>query len=367
MNAAAPDDGRIQPSGWVRPPSDDRPLVTSRNNCDPSPWTGPFRVPRTYVNACGQGTLALYYNGGKVVFGALTCGSWSCPSCRKRLAARTLDRLRTGMEARPDLHRVFATLTIDPSKFGAYRIGSQLWPDGRETNLWSEPTPAQFAKAATSMSQEWKKLNDRLKRKCARAGSEGFGYFRVIELHRNGWPHYHVVLEHSHFVAADILQQLEGWQLGRVHAKDVAIDDAIGEVAPYLVCAERKSGGHKAYQFAASALPKNFRLWSASQGFLGAVPSIEGEKPEHGIAIRGHFATHHQSVREMGGTSKLVLNPPSREEHRPPSRSLATGDVAVLYFAELVLARSLHIKAVPRLACIPATADDIERSAPSGA
>lgn len=316
-------------------------LVTSRNNSHPSP--GPWRPTPGYVAACSTGTLALHYADGRVVFGALPCRSWSCRYCRKRLAAQVLDCLRSGMESRSGFVRTFVTLTVAPRKFGGVVVGKKRQADGRWTNLYAAPTPQQFYAAAVAMSREWNALTRRLSSKARRAEAPTVGYFRVVELHRNGWPHYHVVIEHPEWGMVDLAPQLGGWSLGRTESVEVSVDDAVGELAPYLVCAERKSGGSKAYQFAAGALPKGFRLYSASQGFLGAV-SVAEEKPDYGLTLRGHFTEYHQALKDMGADARLLLHPAEVSgELRAPSRTLARGDAAVVYFASLVEAKALHL------------------------
>ena len=314
-------------------------LVTSRNNSHP--WTGPWRPVASYVAACSTGTLALHYPDGRVVFGALACRSWTCSYCRPRLAARVLDRFRRGMESRPAMVRTLITPTLDPKRFGAVVVGASKQEDGRWTNIVSEPTPKQFYGAAVAMSREWDGLNKRLASKARRAGAEKFGYFRVVELHRNAWPHYHVVVEHPEWGPDDLAVQFDGWALGRLDARPVSLDDAVGELAPYLVSAERKGNGSKAYQFAAAALPKGFRLYSSSRGFLGALPDAE-DKPDYGLALRGHFSEYHRALRELGADARLCLHPPS-EEYVPPSRTIARGDAALVYFASLVQAEALHL------------------------
>jgi hypothetical protein len=252
------------------------------------------------------------------------------------------------MESRPDLNRILLTLTIDPSKFDAIPVGKAFWDAKgnrcssshaqRSTTLWSGPTPGAFEEAAERMSAEWRKLNDRLKSKAKRAKVDPPGYFRVIELHRNGWPHYHAVIEHPTWKAADIETQVRAWGLGAiVHTADLSLDDAIGEVAPYLVSSE-KGKGSKAYQFAAAALPENFRLHSSSQGFLAPARASE-ELPERAVPAKGHFFAHHRASREYGADSRIVLNPPPddpEKPHRPPSSATATGDGSRLYFLTLL-------------------------------
>jgi hypothetical protein len=250
------------------------------------------------------------------------------------------------MESRADAQRWLVTLTIDPSAFGAVRIGSALWDDGRETALWSEPTRAQFNAAAAAMSKAWDRWMRALNARARRAGLDPWGYFRVVELHRNVWPHYHVVLEHP-TIATD--PDTSSWPLGISDVRAVSIDDAVGEVAPYLVSSESKGKGHKAYQFAAAALPKGFRLYSPSRGFLGPVSPPDGppiEPPEHALVLRGHFTGYHQLARDWGAESRLLLPTPAALDrpHRPPSACLATGDGAVLLYVELADADALHVR-----------------------
>ena len=316
-------------------------LVTSRNNSDRTSGTV-LEVPRPYVAACCSATLAVH-RASSVRFGALTCGSWSCPHCRRVLAARTLDRLRSGLEARAGHRLTLLTLTLDPAAFGAHRIGSHLWDDGRETNLWSEPTREQFAAAVAAMSDAFAGMMDRLN--VRRRGPERFGYFRVVELHRNLWPHYHVLVAHPDLeLEADDL----GWELGICDARAVDVDTAVGELAPYLVATESKAGGSKAYQFAARALPKGFRLYTQSRGFLGpsGVADEQAEPVDAALVLRGHFTSYHQQARDWGAESRLALKPPTEPNrpHRPPSAAIATGDGAVVLFAELAEARALHLE-----------------------
>ena len=325
------------------------PLVTSRNNYHP-PVLSDEQVQvweplRNYVTACGKGTLALHYPGGRTVYGALMCGSWNCVSCRKRLAARQLDRVRRGMESRATWQRTFVTLTMDPKKYGAVIIGSTQQADGRWTNLLSEPSRAQFRRATMDMSKEWKKLWRRLSSKAKRAGMTVGEYYRVVELQRNAWPHYHVAFEHPVWTAEDIRAQVEGWGIGRVDLRPISLDDAVAELAPYLVANERKSAGSKAYQFAAAALPKGFRLHSSTHSFLGEVEEPT-ERPDYHLVLKGHFSEYHRTLQELGADARLLLHAPTDGEHRPPSRTVAVGDAAIVYFTELIGAPGLHLDLV---------------------
>jgi hypothetical protein len=290
---------------------------------------------------------------GSFAFTALGCKSWSCPHCRKQKSAALLDRTRRGMEARADHRRTFVTLTLNPKDFGARFAGYAYWnakgerttksQAQRRTTLWSEPTKLQFQAACEAMSREWDKLNRRLIDKTKYAELPRFEYFRVVELHRNVWPHYHVVLEHPELGVDDIKKQLDRWALGRVDAREISLDDAVGELAPYLVSTE-KGGGSKAYQFAATALPKNFRLYSASRNFL-AEPTELGRPVEHSFVVSGHFTTHHQAAQSWGADARIILHAPQPADkpHKPPSSSLLTGDGATLYYTELLASQPVYL------------------------
>jgi len=309
-------------------------------------YDSPLREPRKYVEKCGRGSLALMFGAGSVAFAALTCNSWSCPHCRRQKAAQLLDLTRRGMESRSDYYRTFVTLTLNPKDFGAKVIGIAYWDAlgnrttsskaQRRTTLWSEPTKKQFQAACEAMSAEWDRLNKRLRRFTEYRGFQAVEYFRVVELHRNVWPHYHAVFEHPDLTADDLAKPLNGWKLGRLDVREISLDDAVGELAPYLVSTE-KGKGSKAYQFAATALPKGFRLYSCSRGFLGS-PDEPERTIEHSFPVSGHFKTHHDTATSWGADARIVLPPAPEPGHRPrlPGSSLITGDAATLYYLQLL-------------------------------
>lgn len=322
----------------------DPPLVTSRNNCRNQVEGTAFRWPRPYVQRCGQGSLALYHSDGRVRFTALACGSWSCPTCRKRNAARLLDRARRGMESRPDLNRWLITLTCDPLAWGAVVLGRRCQADGRVTNIVSEPSPEQFGAVVREFQATWTRLRAAWGYKCKSEGWERPGFLRVVELHRNGWPHWHVVVEHAHLTTADLEKLVSGhWTLGRGDVRLTDVDGAVGEIVPYLVAAERKSGGDKAYQFAALALPKNFRLWSSSQGFLGDDETEELTDVEHGVAVAGDVSSWFEALDQVAESRVWLMHPPQEDgSYRPPDAFVAGGGNVVAFYAELVRATALH-------------------------
>lgn len=376
----------------------ERPLLPSRNNSNstsstlafaPAPERTAFRYPRPYVQACCKGTLGLVYESGRVVFRALACNSWSCPHCRKRKAANLLDRLRRGMAARPDYKRGLVTLTVDPSQFGAICTGTGYYTKAgkpfagyvsaetldrmvargelRATRMWRPPTAEQYEAAYRAMSKEVNRLLSRLRTHAKRQDLAKWGYFRVVELHRNGWPHYHLVFEHPILTVEEVGPLIERWALGIVHYQSVeSLDDLVGEVAPYLTSPEAKG---KEYQFAASALPKHFRLWSCSKDFLAAPQARdpEADKPINGIALRGHFTDYgrlyeqHSKAREpLSHSLELVHAPhlkgepitlPSATVYHAlaatPGGSVSQvqlyGDLALTFYATIVSTDTLEV------------------------
>lgn len=331
-------------------------LVTSRNNCnsaasagrkaDSLSAPGAFRWPRSYVQRCGQGSLALFHTDGRVRFTALACGSWSCPTCRKRLAARLLDRTRRGMESRPEMRRWLVTLTCDPIARGAVPLGRRVQLDGRVTNIVSEPTPEQFADAVRDFQANWTRLRASWAMFCKRRGWDRPGFLRVVELHRNGWPHWHIVVEHEHLSTAELQGMIEsGWKLGRTDVRETDTAGAVGEIVPYLVSAERKAGGDKAYQFAAFALPKNMRLWSSSQGFLAEPEEESLTDVEHGVAVAGDVSSWYAALEQVAEQRIWLMQPPQADgSYRAPDAFVAAGGNVVAFYAELVRAKSLQEK-----------------------
>jgi hypothetical protein len=110
-----------------------------------------------------------------------------------------------------------------------------------KSTLYKAPSEKQFKGVCEAMSKDVDRLRSRLSFYCKKYDLPKFNYFRVIELHRNGWPHYHLILEHRSLSVYDIAKQLQGWKLGRITFKQVkpneakeqtAIDIAVGEVAP---------------------------------------------------------------------------------------------------------------------------------------
>jgi len=240
---------------------------------------------------------------GSFVVSALRCGSWSCSHCRKINAARLLERVHDGMATRQNWQTFLVTFTVNPADWGgvprsynAYQNGRimPLESDGSRLDMWDldimpdaafremgvrmsphyqSPTLEQYQDVAYFMSREFGRLRRRLSMRAKRAGAESPHYLRVAELHRSGWLHYHVVFQLPPNLSARHLHEVvSGWGFGRTDVREVSSSDAVSHVVPYLTSEETHR--NKGYQFAGDALPKNFRLWTSSQGFLGASPDI---------------------------------------------------------------------------------------------
>lgn len=240
---------------------------------------------------------------GSFVVSAMRCGSWSCPDCRKINASRLLERVHDGMSTRSDWQTFLVTLTVDPSHFGAtprsfhgYQYGKimPLESSGDKLDIWDTdlmpdaaiaaagirfsphyhaPTLEQYQDVAAHMSLEFSRLRRRLTMRAKRLKLENVEYLRVAELHRNGWIHYHAVFQLPPGMAAHHLHEsVSSWWLGRTDVREVNAADAVSHVVPYLTSEETHR--NKGYQFAADALPKHFRLWTASKNFLGQSPDL---------------------------------------------------------------------------------------------
>jgi hypothetical protein len=351
-------------------------LLPLRNNSKLAPnevERPAFRLPKAYVNACCKGTLALARRSGSIELMALRCNSWSCPHCRKEKSAALLHRIREGMTSRPGQQLGFVTLTVDPNKFGGVREGETYYRDREpwkpasvsqqqidrmletgeltKANLYKAPSEEKYREVCEAMSRELDRLRSRLSDYCKKRDLTKFNYFRVIELHRNGWPHYHLILEHPSLTVDDVAKQLQGWKLGRINFKQVkanhakgqtAIDVAVGEIAPYLVNSETSA---KAYQFAATALPENFRLWSCSQGFLS--PEDSPSDVVQVVALKGHF-TGYQGLYEQHCKASEPLSPSLALVHLPRTETRQL-EPTYRYSTPILVPSSDTSKASPKL------------------
>jgi len=64
------------------------------------------------------------------------------------------------------------------------------------------------------------------------------------------------------------------------------------------------------------------------------------------MVLKGHFSEYHRTLQELGADARLLLHAPTDGEHKPPSRTVAVGDAAIVYYTELIGARGLHLDVV---------------------
>ena len=99
-----------------------------------------------------------------VGYSRLYCKSWSCRYCGPRKAARLRNRI--AVKAREHGLTRFLTLTLDPKSAPEDRKVRYMW-------------------------EVWRKFRVSLKRKLGRTVS----FISVIELHKSGYPHLHVLVD----------------------------------------------------------------------------------------------------------------------------------------------------------------------------
>lgn len=306
------------------------------------------RNSRTSVQRCGQGTLAVN-RSGRLEFHALRCDSWSCPECRPVKAAQLQRRLRGALAGRRNAKFSFCTLSVNPARFEGRQIGWRGRDDGTRIRVYARPTPSQFNAVIHAMSHEWHAFKRRMDNRTRRAHQPTVEYFRVVELNRDGWPHYHVILVHPSWEAAGLERHVQEWGLGFVKVEPAGPDGAVRRLAPYLLSHEAKAAGAKAYQFAALALPKGSRLWSASRGLLPAKKVADlhqfGGNAESvaAVVLRGHVSSYQHKARERGAHTAWVapVPGPADRPHRPPGTVLVKGDAGQLLFRQLAAHRRL--------------------------
>ena len=328
---------------------------------------------------------------GSFCVSAMRCKSWSCDYCRRINAAILLERVRSGISKRPDHQTFLLTLTIDPAQYdgeisghGYYAassyIGSSIQFPGlddlsrdelksqgiRRTNHYQQPNLEQFESAAAQMSKNWSRLRRALTNRLNRRGHK-MHYMRVIELHRNGWPHYHILVQlPSDCSPRHLYEVVSSWNLGRTNVKAVSADDAVSHVSPYLV--NKETGRGKTYQFAADSLPKHFRLWTASKHFLG--PGLDVQQAaqkvvsEHALSQQvadDYLAsvTPIQTVHDRRHVTHVLHQ--FRTQYAPgapvtwalhdssinPSKFRLSHEHASQWFAELPYFRKLELESVP--------------------
>lgn len=129
---------------------------------------------------------------------AVECGRWSCQHCGKKKVAKYALRVK---EAAPNK---LITLTVNPARWGSPREAY----DGTR-----------------------RKVSDLTK--VLRKSYGEFEYFRILEVTKKGWPHYHLITRSPYIPQAelsDLWRQLTGAPI-----VDVRMIKKVGDVYWYVV------------------------------------------------------------------------------------------------------------------------------------
>lgn len=182
---------------------------------------------------CGVWSAIATLEDGSTLAVPVTCRSWDCPSCAKRLKRRLQRRLKY---AKPTL---FATLTTSPL---------------------TAPTPRQAFERANSafavLIKRWRR----------RYPHEPLDYFIVWESTKAGWPHIHALLR-GPAVSKHWLSR--AWrELSGSYIVDIQKVGSIEHAARYLA----------KYLAKDPQVPDGFRRWRRSAAFFNSAEEPKAEK-----------------------------------------------------------------------------------------
>ena len=134
----------------------------------------------------------------ELVLIATECGRWSCPNCGRKKVAPYAQRVRAAEPSR------LITLTVNPA----------IWKEPREAFDGTRRKVTDFAKFFR------------------RKGAE-FEFFRILEVTKKGWPHYHLVTRCPYIPHADLSRK---WaDLTKAPIVDVRQIKKVGDVYFYVI------------------------------------------------------------------------------------------------------------------------------------
>ncbi len=176
---------------------------------------------------CGKGALVSILDGGeRVRVIPMMCKTWGCPQCGPRLGKMWIAVISSQKIER------FMTLTCDPKKFR----------DPQKAVAW--------------MKIAFGTLVRRIR---ARYGA--LEYAGVWELHKSGWPHFHVALKGCYIPQAWLSLQWSGLGVGRVVwiSRVGSARECARYLGKYLMKGARRTYDHLG----------GLRLVQVSRGFTG--------------------------------------------------------------------------------------------------
>lgn len=180
---------------------------------------------------CGKWTLVGPLKGSvRLGYKRALCNSYRCSFCRPKKLKRT--RARIAQIATEQKLQRFASLTLDPSRI----------PRGMRSDRY--------------LRKCWHKMQTVL----ARRFGASVQFIGVLEFHKSGVAHLHVLL--GHYIPQDWLS--EAWQsIGGGEIVDIRIVD-VHRVAGYLAC---YLAGNKV-EHTMSLLPRRARIFSCSRSIV---------------------------------------------------------------------------------------------------
>lgn len=220
-----------------------RPLLTS--------WTN--------VSYCNEQTAVKHENGGLVAV-SLRCRAWTCPECSDQ---RKRQLIAEAIGGQPNK---FLTLTMKPTP--------GITPDAQ----------------ALKLSRAWRLLRLRMQR---RNPGEKFPFIAVIEKHKSGWPHLHILFRGG-FIP---------WKWYRFHwlqitgSKILRIEHLVQSRKAAVYCSKYCSKATQKYQTAK-------RYWQSRDYDLRPEPE-EKPKPEPGFGWEIYFKSFDKYIKdhiELGHT-----------------------------------------------------------------
>lgn len=225
-------------------------------------------------------------DGKTIVAGRMSCNSWNCPYCHDKLKKKLFKRIFNG--ALSDQSLITNRFSL---KFLTLTCG------GREIRENFSPL-----EVYEQMVKAWDRLVKFLR------GRYGFfHYFRVCELHKDGYPHFHVLLAGKNVIPKELLSDIEwSWQevseMGFVKIntglKKQGFNDvkhAINYMLKYISKNIQKVG-------------KNKRIFTASRGALLKIDKLVCKSMLVYLGPLGQ-STVYEKFREIDYTDQIISLP----------------------------------------------------------
>ena len=240
-------------------------------------------------------------DGKKVVASPIGCNSWDCPFCGPRMKKVLFSRVLKGVMGSQDLPRYgrkFLTLTYG----------------GWEKRADSDPLQA-YEEMAVAWHNTVKALRHRYGK---------FHYFKVCELHHDGWPHFHIMLVGESICPKGILGHIEHyWQdqngMGFVRLNCIDFKDgkhATNYMLKYITKSIKKVGkGKRIFTASVGALVKRIKQeWAGIMVYLGpldptAEPAVVYDFGDRIFYVDGYdppLIDLGDRVRELGDHQRLI-------------------------------------------------------------